>query len=183
MSSACKTLFFDVKRQSHKRKLDQLEIEERVVALDMKKAEIQYKQVEAQSKFIDVISKTVELYTNLCPNQEIDDHGRVLLKDYLFNSITQWNILINKIKPIFPSAKLITVSSVAADMGLRFSAGTLIKINRRVKRDYEELYDEEPPKHEQIVGGAMRQVCTYQERDREIVEDVIRRYIGAAKRA
>jgi len=29
----------------------------------------------------------------------------------------------------------------------------------------------------------VRQVCTYQERDREIVEDVIRRYIGAAKRA
>jgi hypothetical protein len=72
MSSACKTLSFDVERHSHKRKLDQLEIEERVVALDMKKAEIQYKQVEAQSKFIDVITKTVELYTNLCPNQEID---------------------------------------------------------------------------------------------------------------
>jgi hypothetical protein len=92
-------------------------------------------------------------------------------------------MLINRMKPIFPSAKLITVSSVAADMGLCFSAGTLIKINRRVKRDYEELYDEEQPKHEQIVGGAVRQVCTYQERDREIVEDVIRRYIGATKRA
>jgi hypothetical protein len=45
MSSACKILSFDVERLSHKRKLDQLEIKERVMALHMKKAEIQYKKV------------------------------------------------------------------------------------------------------------------------------------------
>jgi hypothetical protein len=164
-----------VETLAHKRKLDQLEIEERVVALELKK-------VEAQSKHIDMMAKTAELYTNLCPNQEIDERGRVLLKDCVLNSLTSGRLLTNGGEPAAPATKFITISSVAAEMGLRFDSGTLIKIGLDVKRDYQDLYDEEPPKHEQIVGGAVRQVCTYQERDREIVEEVIRRYTGAAKR-
>jgi hypothetical protein len=165
-----------VETLAHKRKLEQLEIEERRIAIEMKKT-------ETQSRLIDMMAKTAELYTNLCPNQEIDERGRVLLKDCVLNSLTSGRLIANGGEPAAPATKFITISSVASEMGLRFDAGMLIKIGRDVKRDYEELYDEEPPKHEQIVGGAVRQVCTYQERDREIVEDVIRRYIGAAKRA
>jgi hypothetical protein len=167
---------------AHKRKLEQLEIEERVVALEMKKVDAQYKQTETQSKLIDMMAKTAELYTNLCPNQEIDERGRVLLKDCVLNTLTSGRLLTNGGEPAAPATKFITISSVAAEMGLRFDAGMLIKIGWDVKRDYEDLYDEEPPKHEQIVGGAVRQVCTYQEKDRDLVADVLRRYIGAAKR-
>jgi hypothetical protein len=166
----------NTERLAHKRKLEQLEIEERMIALEMKKT-------ETQSKLIDMMAKTAELYTNLCPNQEIDERGRVLLKDCVLNSLTSGRLLTNGGEPAAPAPKFITISSVAAEMGLRFDAGTLIKIGRDVKRDYEDLYDEEPPKHEQIVGGAVRQVCTYQEKDRDLVADVLRRYMGAAKRA
>jgi hypothetical protein len=166
----------NTERLAHKRKLEQLEIEERMIALEMKKT-------ETQSKLIDMMAKTAELYTNLCPNQEIDERGRVLLKDCVLNSLTSGRLLTNGGEPAAPATKFITISSVAAEMGLRFDAGTLIKIGRDVKRDYEDLYDEEPPKHEQIVGGAVRQVCTYQEKDRDLVADVLRRYMGAAKRA
>jgi hypothetical protein len=176
-----------VETLAHKRKLDQLEIEERIVALEMKKAETLYKQAEAVAKQTETESNKIDmmarLYTNLCPNQIIDERGRVLLKDCVLNSLTGGRLLTNGGEAAAPATKFITISSVAAEMGLHFDAGTLIKIGRDVKGEYKDLYDEEPPKHEQIVGGAVRQVCTYQERDREIVEDVIRRYIGAAKRA
>ena len=71
-----------VETLAHKRKLDQLDIEERIVELEMMR-------LEAQSKHIDMMAKTAELYTNLCPNQEIDERGRVLLKDCVLNSLTR----------------------------------------------------------------------------------------------
>ena len=160
---------------AHKRKLEQLEIEERMIAIEMRKT-------ETQSKFIDMMVKTAELYTNLCPNQALDDRGRILLKDCVLNSLTHSKMLTNGGGATQNTPKFITISSVAAEMGYRFDAGVLIKIGRDVKREYEDIYDEEPPKHEQIVGGGVRQVCTYQDKDRELVADVIRRYAGVAKK-
>jgi hypothetical protein len=169
-----------VETLAHKRKLEQLEIEERVAALEMKKAETLYRQTETQSQLIETVAKTAELYTHLCPNQIIDERGRVLLKDCVLNSLTGGRLLTNGGEP--SATKFITISSVAAEMGLHFDTGTLIKIGRDVKREYKALYDEEPPKHEQIVGGAVRPVCTYQERDRAVVSEVIKRYAAQTLR-
>lgn len=38
-------------------------------------------------------------------------------------------------------------------------------------------------KHEQFVDGAVRKINTYQEKDRGLVESVILRYSGVAKKA
>jgi hypothetical protein len=37
-----------------------------------------------------------------------------------------------------------------------------MKKGKLVKQEYIKKYDTEPPKHEQIVAGAVRPVCTYQ---------------------
>lgn len=152
--------------------------------LEMKKAEAQYKQTETQSKLIDMMAKTAELYTNLCPNQEIDERGRVLLKDCVLNSLVGGRLLTNGGgEPALAATKFITISAVAAEMGYRFDPGMLIKIGKDVKREYERVYDEEPLKHEQFVDGAVRKINTYQEKDRGLVESVILRYSGVAKKA
>ena len=164
-------------RLAHKRKLEQLDIEERMIAIEMKKT-------ETQSKLIDMMAKTAELYTNLCPNQEIDERGRVLLKDCVLNSLVGGRLLTNGGGEASLSAtKFITISAVAAEMGYRFDSGMLIKIGKDVKREYERVYDEEPLKHEQFVDGAVRKINTYQEKDRGLVESVILRYSGVAKKA
>ena len=172
-------------RLAHKRKLEQLELEERIVNLEMKKAEAQYKLTETQSKLIDMMAKTAELYTNLCPNQEIDERGRVLLKDCVLNSLVSGRLLTNGAggESSLAATKFITISAVAAEMGYRFDSGMLIKIGKDVKREYERIYDEEPLKHEQFVDGAVRKINTYQEKDRGLVESVILRYSGVAKKA
>jgi hypothetical protein len=46
-----------------------------------------------------------------------------------------------------------------------------------VKQEYIKKYDTEPPKHKQIVAGAVRPVCTYQAKDRDLIETVIRSFV------
>jgi hypothetical protein len=107
----------------------------------MKKAETLYKQAEAVAKQTETESNKIDmmarLYTNLCPNQIIDERGRVLLKDCVLNSLTGGRLLTNGGEPAAPATKFITISSVAAEMGLRFDAGTLIKIGRDIKGEFE----------------------------------------------
>lgn len=171
---------------THKRKLEQLELEERIVALEAQKVSTQAKLKEIQAMHVATMAKSTELYTKLCPNQEIDERGRVLLKDCVLNSITNGLLLTNEgsgAAPAPPATKFITISTLASELGYRFDTGILIKIGGEVKRNYESMYREEPPKHEQIVGGAVRHVCTYQERDRAMIESVLKRYAGASKKA
>ena len=196
---------------SYKRKLEDIELEDRLANIEMKKAEAQIKLAEAQAKLAEVqvkladahaknedtrakhadtMAKTATLYTSLCPNQEIDERGRLLLKDSVLNSAMNGKLITNGAggagdsgAPAKDPNKFITISTVASELGYRFDTAVLIKIGQDVKREYENRYREEPPKHEQFVNGGVRQVCSYQERDRGLVEATIRRYAGAAKKA
>ncbi len=47
---------------------------------------------------------------------------------------------------------------------------------KQVKENYKKKYGTDPPKHEQIVGGAVRPVCTYQAKDRDLIESVIKTF-------
>jgi hypothetical protein len=175
---------------THKRKLDELEIEERMVAIERAKKEIQAMHADTMAKNTDTMAKTAALYTSLCPNQEIDERGRLLLKDSVLNSAMNGKLITNGAggagdsgAPAKDPNKFITISTVASELGYRFDTAVLIKIGRDVKHEYENRHHEEPPKHEQFVNGGVRQVCSYQERDRDLVEAVIKRYAGAAKKA
>jgi hypothetical protein len=66
---------------TRKRKLEQLELEERTVELELRRA-------DAQTKHVANITANCTLYTDLCPNQIIDERGRVLIKDCILNAIT-----------------------------------------------------------------------------------------------
>ena len=167
---------------THKRKLDQLELEERVVDLELKRADVQARnvaniaaQADVQAKHVAILTAHCALYTDLCPNQIIDERGRVLLKDCILNAISNQYLLTNG-----PSeaTKFLTISTVASEMGHRFDTQTLIKIGKAVKQEYLKKYNTEPPKHEQIVAGAVRPVCTYQAKDRDLIEAAINAFVS-----
>ena len=73
---------------THKRKLDQLELEERTVEIELKRVDMQLKMASTQEKHVAILTAHCALYTDLCPNQIIDERGRVLLKDCILNAIT-----------------------------------------------------------------------------------------------
>ena len=203
---------------TYKRKLDQLELEERMAEVERKRAEtkamltrteaesqamltrteaeakamLTRTEAEAQSMLKKTEAETQamltrteaetrasntatlevqsKLYTSLCPNQIMDERGRILIKDCVLNACANKKLITDGTEP----ARFVTVSTVASEMGYRFDTGTLIKIGRQVKEAYFKRYGEDPPKHEQIVGGAVRPVCSYQTKDRDLIEAAVR---------
>jgi hypothetical protein len=135
---------------THKRKLDELEFEERTVELELKRVHVQLKTAEAQEKHMTILAAHSALYTSLCPNQIIDERARVLIKDCILNAISNQYLLTNG--PSKPT-RFLTISTVSSELGHHFDSPTLIKIGKKVKQEYIKKYNTEPPKHEQIVAG------------------------------
>jgi hypothetical protein len=71
-----------------------------------------------------------------------------------------------------PSMPL-TISNVASKMGLVLSSDKLQEVGHAVAKAYKQKYGENPSKHEQLCGGAVRSVNSYTERDRDLVEAVL----------
>ena len=150
----------------YKRKLEQLEIEERMVEIELKRAEV-------QARHAATLATHSSLYTSLCPGQVMDERGRLLLKDCILNAVSNQRLLTNGQEPV----QFITISTVASELGHRLDSNMLQKIGRQVKQDYISKYGTDPPKHEQIVGGAVRPVCTYQAKDRDLIKSAICRLV------
>jgi hypothetical protein len=132
-------------------------------------------RADVQAKHVAILKAHSALYTSLCPNQIIDERARVLIKDCILNAISNQYLLTNG--PSEPT-KFITISTVASELGHHFDSPTLIKIGKIVKQEYIKKYNTEPPKHEQIVAGAVRPVCTYQAKDRDLIESAIKTFVS-----
>ena len=66
------------------------------------------------------------------------------------------------------------MSILAKEMGFKCSEGQLQNIGREMAKKYRETYKSNPPKHKQFVGGNFIPVNSYMERDRPLMELVIR---------
>jgi hypothetical protein len=73
----------------------------------------------------------------------------------------------------------ISVSLVAAALKIACSEGQLKEIGKRMAGRFRGEYQCDPPKHRQWIGKGMVRVNTYTERDREMMEEVIREYMVA----
>jgi hypothetical protein len=146
-------------------KRDQHFLGERTVELELKRADVQAKNVTN-------LETHYALYTSLCPNAIIDERARVHIKDRILTAISNQYLLTNG--PSEPT-RFLTISTVAYELGYHFEAPSLIKIGKMVKQEYIKKYNTEPPKHEQIVGGAVRPVCTYQAKD--LIRTFVSEYI------
>jgi hypothetical protein len=71
------------------------------------------------------------------------------------------------------TSRSISVSQVAQELGVRLNHSDSITIGRALAAQYREQHGEPPSKHRQWVDGAEREVNSYTERDRHMVERVI----------
>ena len=150
------------------------------------KADAEKIRADAGKTKVDTNAKNIELYASLCgPHPRIDDRARLLFKDVVMNIATgpvagtpgQLQITPSGEIPVKEqSTGFLTISTVASYIGYTFDTNQLMKVGVAVKKAYKTKYGEEPPKHEQFVGGAVRRVNTYQEKDRELMEFEIQEF-------
>ena len=145
----------------------------------LKKQEILAKQAELRMHDQDLITKTfhnVNLFastmTMLNPAWKEDSRLRLQTEDWLKNSAFNANRLgITNGECVL--TKSISVSQVTTEMGLKFDRGQNIKTGFLVAESYRQKYGKEPGTHAQWVDGAERQVKSYTERDRDLIESAI----------
>ena len=66
------------------------------------------------------------------------------------------------------------LSSVATELGYRFTSGDLLTIGKTLKAAYVGVYGTAPEQHEQVVGGAVRMVNLYTGKDMALVEKAMK---------
>jgi hypothetical protein len=176
-----------------KRQLE-LEMEERLVALDERKLALEQGKLaleqgksrmpsELQEKSMQNVQTFAGLMTSLNPEWKSDARLRLQLEDSMKNAFfTPRQPLITNGEALVPLTRSIDVSTVGQDLGMRLKDGEAKAIGIKWKKKYTETYDKAPSLHDQFVNGAVRQVCSYTERDRPMGESVIREYFSTHPR-
>ena len=105
---------------------------------------------------------------------QVEDH----IKNVLFNKLTTNNS--NNNQPTITDGTStnqtdgLNVSILAKELGFKPKEGQLISIGREMAKQYRETYKTDPTKHAQFTGGMVIPVNSYMERDRSMMERVIR---------
>jgi len=169
-----------------KRQLDredtlfELELQERKQALEERKSRM---PAELQEKSMQNVQTFAVLMTSLNPEWKKDTRLCLQLEDSMKNAyFTPRQALITNGEAQVPLTRSIDVSTVGQDLGMRLKDGERLAIGKLWKKRYFETYGEAPPLHDQFVNGAVRQVCSYTERDRPMGESVIREYFSTHPR-
>jgi hypothetical protein len=108
----------------------------------------------------------------------MDDRARVMFKDQLLNMIMAGQKRLTNQVEEEDQNKPITVSTVAAQMGIVLKTTDAQKIGGQLAKMYFDKYKQAPSKHEQFVNGAMREVNSYTERDKDLVQNAIMAHIN-----
>ena len=141
-----------------KRKAEELDLRERLS-----------KVKDAEIARINVFASTMDI---LNPEWKKDTRFRLRVEDLLKNT------LLDEIPAITdgtPSTQSVSVGEVAQKMGVQLKKhGDSIAIGKAVAKAYFQQYGKPPPKHRQWVDGAEREINSYTEADRGLIEKAIR---------
>ena len=160
----------------HTRKRKALELAEKEEALEMSRLDRQAKTLKVQKDLMD-------MYAMVSPDNQLDDRTRLHFKDVIINLS---NEAAGNYKAITdgssksPNASL-TISTVATELGLRFSADELKSVGAKISKLYLAKYGKRAYQHEQSVGGAVCLVRSYTERDRAMIEGALREFKTISK--
>ena len=165
----------DNARLTRKRDLEALEYEERVLALEMKKTEID--KIKSSCLIAERNSRAsmVDKYTSLCTNTHIDERAKLMFKDALLNSVLVGRAITNGTGD---EAVPISISQVALGIGIQTDNESVKQIGRIASKLYKDKHGEAPTKHTQIVDGKAMDVNNYFEPDRELIKSAIKAYVN-----
>lgn len=178
-----------------KRELEDLELMERRLAIARNEAEVQAAQItnrerevtlqermmvlderklNHKTKLIEHVNTSMGSINALKDWANVDERTKLQAEDHIKN------LLFNKITQGQPDAEegqftaALNVSVLAKELGFTCNDKQLIQIGRAMAAKYRSIYGEDPPKHKQFVNGNFVPVNSYMERDRSVMEQVIR---------
>ena len=129
-------------------------------------------ELELKERNISVMGSFCGLMTLLNPDWKSDARLRLQIEDSMKTVMFGGQqTLITNGEPI--ATRSISVSQVAQELGMRLNHSDSIAIGKAIAAQYREQHGEPPSKHRQWVDGVEREVNSYTERDRHLVERVV----------
>ena len=166
-----------VKRREREEMEQDLELEERRIRIEETRLRLAKAKCE-QALF------AVETIESIKSKSMVDERTKLQFEDHIKNLILTPSRAVPMItdadqQPQANETAALNVSIVATELGYRkCSDGDLIKMGRALAAKYRETYKRDPPKHKQYVKGNYIPVNSYMERDRPLMELVIRQHMG-----
>jgi hypothetical protein len=154
---------FCLKRKREDR-LFEMEMAERQLTLDEGRRVHAINLIQDATTAMSAISALKDL-------KNVDERTKMQAEDHIKN------VLFNKTSRTDPAANEtapLNVSVLAKELGFKCSDGDVQRIGREMAKQYRETYGCNPPKHKQFVNGNYIPVNSYMERDRGVMERVIR---------
>ena len=130
-------------------------------------------ELELKERNMSVIGSFCGLMSSLNPDWKNDTRLRLQLEDSMKTAMfgRQQALITNGDSPA--TSRSISVSQVAQELGVRLNHSDSIAIGRALASEYRKQHNEPPSKHRQWVDGTEREVNSYTEHDRHMVERVI----------
>ena len=125
---------------------------------------------DAEVARINMFANTME---TLNPDWKRDTRLRLSVEDSLKTTVLGGNMLAITDGSV-PLTQSLSVGEVAQKMGYTPSHGDSIAIGRSVARAYALKHGSKPSKHRQWVDGAEREINSYTEADRALIEEAVR---------
>jgi hypothetical protein len=169
-------LLFDMEMAERKLALEQSQLclEDSKVALEERKFALDERKLQHKTKLIEHVNTSMGSINALKDWANVDERTKLQAEDHIKN------VLFNKTAappgdhdPSASTAAL-SVSILAKELGFKCSEAELQRIGREMAKKYRETYKADPPKHKQFVNGNCIPVNSYMERDRSMMELVIR---------
>ena len=152
----------------------QLRLETDRLALDNGRLALENGKLEHQAKLIEHVNTSMGSINALKDWANVDERTKLQaeahIKNVLFNKVGAQSSSADETQAATP----LNVSILAKELGFKCSEGQLQRIGRGMAKKYRETYQSDPPKHKQFVGGMYIPVNSYMERDRSMMELVIR---------
>ena len=178
-----------------KRKLqDDLELDERRLNLEERRMLLQTQSIEndkqraendkqrAENRVSTVLKCTEALYV-LNPTWKSDQRMVLQFQEVLTNGILHdsssgaGNSGNTAGQMIAPSALAsISIGQIALEMRVTLKHGDSVRIGKLLSKLYKDKHGQSPAQHKQLVQGAVRNVNSYVETDRELMETAIRAF-------
>ena len=137
--------------------------------------EMQERTARVKESNLNIFEKFSGLMTDLNPSWKEDARLRLQVEDSLKTTVlSKANLQIENGVVARDLMQSISVSQVAQEMGVQLNHSDSIAIGKKVAKAYKEQYGEKPSKHRQWVDGAEREVNSYTEKDRGILEAAIK---------
>ena len=130
-------------------------------------------ELEFKERNISVMGSFCGLMTSLNPEWKSDTRLRLQIEDSMKTAMFGGQQALITNGDSLTTSRSISVSQVAQELGVRLKHSDSIAIGKALASQYREQYGEPPSKHRQWVDGAEREVNSYTERDRQLVERVV----------